>query len=325
MAEKDKPTSNIPRLSKLPVRNTVRQANTAPGRHEIPPRPDSRPISVPKSRVKLVPSNVARDQELKDDASAETVSSNREDNVPFLTPPKRGHGLSPATQPVTATESATNKREPSLSDRASQSLSRIPPSPSPRRRQSGFFPSDSPAIRPPSALSRNRPVTSIGFHPPLPSSRPTSPTKHPPLPSSRPSSPSKRAPLARPSQAKVSTLNKPLKSNNLSAKNPRQRQGLLPGDEDASSQEIHVDTAPAGDKSTSILKVPAVRATPVQRSKPLVPDTKSNANPPSARAKDARSPSASKSNLKSSAALREAVANARAAKRAAPKYEAEDV
>lgn len=79
---------------------------------------------------------------------------------------------------------------PSLSDRTIESLSQIPPSPSPRRRKSSFFTSESlfqPSSRPTSSLSRSRPNTSHGQYPPLPSgfptSRPASPTKRPLVPS----------------------------------------------------------------------------------------------------------------------------------------------
>ncbi|KAL8866924.1 MAG: hypothetical protein Q9174_005994, partial [Haloplaca sp. 1 TL-2023] len=325
MVEKDKPASNIPRLSKLPVRNTVRQANptSGTGRATILPRPDSHPILVPKSRVKPVPSSTLREQELKDDAPT-TVAG--EGSISFSTPLKGGYGHSTATGPVTAADPASHQRGPSLSDRAAQSLSRIPPSPSPRRRQSGFFPSDSPAIRPSSVLARSRPATSAGFHPPLPSSRPTSPTKHPPLPTLRPSSPIKRGALARPSQVKVSTLNKPLKKNNPSTKVSRDPKELLPREEDASSRDIHLDAVALDDNPSSILTRPGVRGIqPSRRSKPLSPSTKGNTKPPSARDEDTGPPSITKSNLKSSAALREAVANAKAAKRAAPRFEAEDV
>ena len=72
---------------------------------------------------------------------------------------------------------------PSLSDRTIETLSQIPPSPSPRRRKSGFLPPESPSrlsSRPGSSLNFSRPGTSHDHHPSLPlnsSSRPGSPTK----------------------------------------------------------------------------------------------------------------------------------------------------
>ncbi|KAI4212706.1 MAG: hypothetical protein LQ351_004597 [Letrouitia transgressa] len=74
---------------------------------------------------------------------------------------------------------------PSLSDRAKETLTHIPPSPSPRRRLSGFFPQNSPAVRPKSSLGRSRPVTSVGQYPSIPSSVGQSSNKHPSTPHSR--------------------------------------------------------------------------------------------------------------------------------------------
>lgn len=75
---------------------------------------------------------------------------------------------------------------PSLSDRTIETLSQIPPSPSPRRRRSSFFPAESPERNPPrpgSPLSRQRPSTSHGQRPGLPTMAPrlTSPVKRPPI------------------------------------------------------------------------------------------------------------------------------------------------
>ena len=73
---------------------------------------------------------------------------------------------------------------PSLSDRTIETLYQIPPSPSPRRRKSSFFPPESPSqspSRPASSLNKSRPGTSHGQHFTLPSGfptpRPISPTK----------------------------------------------------------------------------------------------------------------------------------------------------
>ena len=80
-------------------------------------------------------------------------------------------------QPDLPTKSRTNSRRPrpSLSDRTIETLSQIPPSPSPRRRRSSFFPPESPMTplsRPKSSLSGTRPSTSHGQRPLLPSGFP---------------------------------------------------------------------------------------------------------------------------------------------------------
>lgn len=71
-----------------------------------------------------------------------------------------------------------------LVDRTVETLSHIPPSPSPRRRKSNFFPTELPTSslsRPGSSLSRSRPSTSTGMYPPPPPNiltpRGTSPMK----------------------------------------------------------------------------------------------------------------------------------------------------
>ena len=66
--------------------------------------------------------------------------------------------------------SKQRKPRPSLSDRTVETLSQIPPSPSPVRRKSSFFTSQSPMvspIRPKSSLSHSRPCTSYDCHAPL--------------------------------------------------------------------------------------------------------------------------------------------------------------
>ena len=90
---------------------------------------------------------------------------------------------------------------PSLSDRTIETLSQIPPSPSPRRRRSSFFPSESPE-RPsrPESLIRPRPSTSHGNRPTLPTMAPrmTSPVKRPPaLPPPNNVTPHKTSPTRR--------------------------------------------------------------------------------------------------------------------------------
>lgn len=65
---------------------------------------------------------------------------------------------------------ATRRPRMSLSDRTIETLSQIPPSPSPRRRKSGFYPVDYPASsfsRPISSLSQSRPNTNGNLYPEL--------------------------------------------------------------------------------------------------------------------------------------------------------------
>ena len=95
----------------------------------------------------------------------------------------------PAEREPEQTQMQNQRRpRPSLSDRAIESLSRIPPSPSPRRRKSGFFPDESPA-RAPSRQGPGREPSrlkpTLGSPPPLPAS----PTHIPTV--AKPSSPSK--------------------------------------------------------------------------------------------------------------------------------------
>ena len=270
MTDPARSTSGIPRLSKLPVRSSV--PKSIPGIERPTTSTDSTlgvnkakssQIQVNRSRPGPVPSRLEkacgpqartfvkpvsrlgafRNPVQYEEASVAQASNGNEENVP-----QRHSSNQEATNP--------NVRgpRPSLSDRAAQSLARIPPSPSPRRRQSGFFPSDSPAIRPASSLGRNRPATSAGFHPPLPTSRQTSPSKR-----------------ARPP---------------------------------------HPPASVAARRPTNTANRTAVFQSPHQKDIAMVPTS---------------SDAISKSTLKSSAALRETIANAKAARRAAQKYDGDDI
>ncbi len=69
---------------------------------------------------------------------------------------------------------------PSLSERTIETLSQIPPSPSPRRRKSGIYPADmtgGSSARPPSSLTESRPHTSLGQRRIPSTPRRSSPTK----------------------------------------------------------------------------------------------------------------------------------------------------
>ncbi|KAI9741712.1 MAG: hypothetical protein M1834_000097 [Cirrosporium novae-zelandiae] len=80
------------------------------------------------------------------------------------------------------TGTARRKPRPSLSDRTIETLSQIPPSPSPGRRKSGFFPPESPMGlpgRPTSSMGSSRPSSSSDRSPTRMNGfqRPASPTK----------------------------------------------------------------------------------------------------------------------------------------------------
>ncbi|KAL8925440.1 MAG: hypothetical protein Q9208_003532 [Pyrenodesmia sp. 3 TL-2023] len=281
MAEQKKRTSNIPRLSRLPVRTSIagvpRQVQTArdtkaqagdfgvlkvsksrPATHQAhPQQPTKQTDNFAKPSVRSTPAReeAAAAQKSWTDAAADGHKEQVSEDL------SNGQSTRPTTTP---------RPRPSLADRAIESLSQIPPSPSPRRRQSGFFPPDSPAVRPPSSLGRNRPVTSAGFYPPLPTSRPTSPTKRPMI---RPNQ--IQAPI---SSRKPPTTTRPRVDVSGKA-TPLARDG------------IHRDKKPPG-------------------TQPLVTQPTFTSV---------------SSKLKSSAALRETIANSKAARKATPRYEADEV
>lgn len=225
----------------------------------------------------------------------------------------------------TALPTAHRRPRPSLSDRTIETLTQIPPSPSPRRRQSNLFPQEVPdgkLSRAGSSLSRSRPSTSHGYHPPLPSSRPASPTKHQtrnpapnltpsrrsvssyapksvPPPQKRPDLPSSNTPSrVRPSPSKATTtrtanLAGKSVSNTSSNASPTaiEPSGIVPPVTRAFAGSSHV---PARGSS----RFPPQKPTP----------SRGLANRP-----------AEDHTLKSSAALRETIAKAKAAKRTAAK------
>ena len=148
---------------------------------------------------------------------------------------------------------------PSLSDRTIETLSQIPPSPSPRRRRSSFFPSESPE-RPsrPESVIRPRPSTSHGNPPTLPTMAPrmTSPVKRPPaLPPSSNVTP-QRTPLARravsshtPRGVPNGAINSRARINGTPSKPPKQAvdQGLQPV---AENTMLKPSLRPAGGSKT---------------------------------------------------------------------------
>lgn len=299
-----RPTSNIPRLSRLPVRSsttTVQKSEQSAG--ERPRVPEHNDINVLKSRPR---------------AGVSTANRQPVSRVNGITKPPLNNVLArariPASNDISVEENGEKDMEkaseqsmsnvpsiaartprPSLSDRAMETLSQIPPSPSPRRRQSGFFPTNSPAIRPPSSLGRSRPVTSTGFYPPLPTSRPTSPSKRPAV--------------LRPSQRNAPTPSKV--AFGTGTMRARQKP-LIFGEESPLRNARHTvrDSKPHDSFKSSVRKDAKDEAARLEGFKTTEP------------ASAAASP---KPSSKSSAALRETIANAKAARRAAPKYEADDL
>ncbi|KAL8668601.1 MAG: hypothetical protein Q9168_006778 [Polycauliona sp. 1 TL-2023] len=263
MADQTRPASGIPRLSRLPVRSATPKPETLGGSGPAVSKTKSEHIQAPPSRPAPASSKLAkvRGPEAKIFVKPlSTIASSRTPGLKGLSAVQAHQGAEhdvPQRHSSNQEAMKPNARgpRPSLSDRAAQSLAHIPPSPSPRRRQSGFFPSDSPAVRPPSSLGRIRPATSVGFHPPMPTSRPISPSKYP-----RP-----------PANPKVS----------MSARKP-----------------------------TSTANRPTVLRPPHQK------DLSTARTPANTNLKPA---------LKSSAALRETIANAKAARKAVPKYDGDDI
>lgn len=166
--------SGIPRLSKLPIPRAA---------VKVPPPAEPTRIAPKKRAFADKPAQNAT----RITTSAETDSaSSQSTTTRFPAVESLADGNIDGVHSDTPAESRTLPRRPraSLSDRTIETLSQIPPSPSPRRRRSSFFPSESPvapSLRPTSSLSRTRPSTSHGQRPPLPSSFPTprlpSPTK----------------------------------------------------------------------------------------------------------------------------------------------------
>ncbi|KAI4147342.1 MAG: hypothetical protein LQ340_005598 [Diploschistes diacapsis] len=102
----------------------------------------------------------------------------------IMSPPLRDTSIAEvdtASENRASSVKSPRKSRPSLSDRTVETLSQIPPSPSPaKRRQSGFYSTESPMrlpSRPMSAFSHNRPGSQMGGYAPFRGERPESPTK----------------------------------------------------------------------------------------------------------------------------------------------------
>ena len=168
-------TSGVPRASKLPVANSFGKSvgSGVSSAYALPKRGGStQPLAGARSIQGAEGQDGLRRPNLEKGARSQQQSE-----LPPAAFSNNG-GLSQSTL-----HSTHRRPRPSLSDRTMETLSQIPPSPSPRRRKSSFFTAESPMMspaRPVSSLSHSRPSTSAGHYaipPRLPSSRPSSPTK----------------------------------------------------------------------------------------------------------------------------------------------------
>ncbi|KAL8825306.1 MAG: hypothetical protein Q9170_007846 [Blastenia crenularia] len=306
MDNQKKSTSNIPRLSRLPVRSSVtsiQKPEHANGNRPVANASEVDSINVSRSRPRT---EFRKPDGLRKNAFAKppSISASSRNQAPnsLISPVEEYPDIQTKRTDEQVAQIETprfnaRKPRPSLSERAIETLSQIPPSPSPRRRQSGFFPPDSPAIRPPSSLGRSRPVTSAGFYPPLPTSRPASPVKRPGT--------------NRLGQIGSTTPSKPAFGQSTLGSSTQRPAGF-------------------GSESPSRNPGPSARDPKPMTSRPKGPkqgDAKNDIPKDKGLEPTAHTSSSAstKPSSKSSAALRETIANAKAARRAAPKYEADDV
>lgn len=175
--------SGIPRLSKLPVPGEQSQSFAG--------FDSGKSIPIRKALPRKITPEVQHNPAFAE--TAEKTINQRQQAGPRL-PAGPSIPVEPSgtenTDPPYTPRTLPRKPRPSLSDRTIETLSQIPPSPSPGRRKSGFFTSESPVVtssRPGSSLSRSRPGTSSGQYGALtagfPTPRPQSPTKRPLVPS----------------------------------------------------------------------------------------------------------------------------------------------
>jgi len=169
-------SQGIPRLSRLPIPRAPERSKDERDSVKQALRSRMAPTAAPQDA--LSPIGSAR-QEPKTAVESQQPAASDSKNV--LSQHFESEAVTPAIDKI---RTRSRRPRPSLSDRTIETLSQIPPSPSPRRRRSSFFPSESPSqptSRPGSSLNRSRPSTSHGQHPPLPSGFPTprmaSPTK----------------------------------------------------------------------------------------------------------------------------------------------------
>ena len=158
-------TSGIPRISKLPIpRTTAKYSSSNPTKSALEKGASPYKSALDAINITTLP---------KDDIGNVQYAATE-----IRTEETLADGSVNDVQPDPSVRSRTLPRRPrpSLSDRTMETLSQIPPSPSPRRRKSNFFPLGDPVgtpSRPTSSLSRTRPSTSHGHRPPLPSTNPT--------------------------------------------------------------------------------------------------------------------------------------------------------
>ena len=209
---------------------------------------------------------------------------------------------------------------PSLSDRTVETLAQIPPSPSPARRRSSFFTAQSPMtspIRPRSAMHEQRPRSSRGDVPPVPKSyrtfQPLSPVKQPNSPASHRTSSSiagKKsdtfsAPrVLPPSHRKVNGMNK---AGHGSSSNDGSRMHVKNNDPSSSGivRKEKAETRPKTNATT--------RASTIPNRRPFAAGVASKPSLENLSGSPMADQSASP---KSSAALRDTIARAKAAHRA---------
>ncbi|MCJ1281370.1 hypothetical protein MMC26_000689 [Xylographa opegraphella] len=169
-------TSSIPRLSRLPLPRTSRiptQSSGPNSRQSTKVSPKStntaglagvvQVTSTRASSLGLTTGSHAENGQSRSEVSVDTVDSSSGTDV--STPQDDILDLSVLTESTSAVSANTEvlqameglkigrKSRPSLSDRTVETLSQIPPSPSPRRRQSGFFTNESPMLPPARAAS----------------------------------------------------------------------------------------------------------------------------------------------------------------------------
>ena len=156
--------SRIPRVSRLPVPNGAGKppVSRMSSTYVLPKRDQP----VPTKHQRSIAPIHDEDFENKMDLSQSSLSSTTNGQSQAAS-----QGFGADTRKDQILSPRHRKPRPSLSDRTVETLSRIPPSPSPVRRKSSFFNSESPMvspIRPKSSLSHIRPLISHEYHPPLP-------------------------------------------------------------------------------------------------------------------------------------------------------------
>ncbi len=210
-------------------------------------------------------------------------------------------------EPDTKLATAHRRPRPSLSDRTIETLSQIPPSPSPRRRQSNFYTQEAPTgilSRPESSLGRSRPSTSIGYHPPSPTKRPAG----------------NQAPNVTPSRRSVSSYAP--KSVPHLQKKQNIPSDMTPSKVRPASPSKVATTRPVKPLTKSSINISSPPLIATRTSRKVPPATDGLGGPPHGLAQEGSTPSrgpqkrsAEQHTPKSSAALRESIAKAKAAQR----------